>query len=439
MGDHKCDPPIKLESSLYAAIKEHVPDMAFSIFTGDVIDHAVWNTSEPQIREQVTKAYEEMDRNLGLVYGTAGNHEAHPTNAFQPTSVGSATQWIYDLLSRQWSRWIGTDGATEAERFGAYSVKFPGGNLRIISLNTNMWYRQNYWLYREPMLRDPSGQLEWLVKELDTAESAGENVYLLGHMSIGDRNALHDESNYLDQIVKRYSSTIAAMFFGHTHRDEFQISYDDYEKQTFSNALVASYIAPSLTPTSGMPSFRVYDVDPDTFGVLDVTQYMADMRHPDFQTKPVWTKLYSAKETYGVALDPSLNNAHVELTPAFWHNLTEAFAVDSNLFDAFMSRKSREWLRNTCTGDCRPLEICQLRAARSQDSCWKPGPGLPYATGVETIGGLLDECGVSVTGSVMSVLAARADLLAELAVQLGMDLVFDDDDDDEEEKNWKDL
>lgn len=32
---------------MYAAIKELVPDAAFTIFTGDIIDHAVWNTSQP--------------------------------------------------------------------------------------------------------------------------------------------------------------------------------------------------------------------------------------------------------------------------------------------------------------------------------------------------------------------------------------------------------
>lgn len=30
---------------MYKAINEIVPDAAFSIFTGDIIDHAVWNTS----------------------------------------------------------------------------------------------------------------------------------------------------------------------------------------------------------------------------------------------------------------------------------------------------------------------------------------------------------------------------------------------------------
>lgn len=32
---------------MYQAIKEIVPDAALTLFTGDIVDHAVWNTSEP--------------------------------------------------------------------------------------------------------------------------------------------------------------------------------------------------------------------------------------------------------------------------------------------------------------------------------------------------------------------------------------------------------
>lgn len=37
---------------MYAAIKEIVPDAAFTVFTGDIVDHAVWNTSKPYNEEQ---------------------------------------------------------------------------------------------------------------------------------------------------------------------------------------------------------------------------------------------------------------------------------------------------------------------------------------------------------------------------------------------------
>lgn len=227
-GDHKCDVPASLEESMYAAIRELVPDAAFSIFTGDIVDHAIWNTTVAQNTLDIDAAYRRMSDAGLLVYGTAGNHESSPTNSYPPTngtldhSEGLGVQWLYDLLSSSWSRWIEPGAVKETKDFGAYSAKYVSdsgsgsGTLRIISLNTNLFYRHNTWLYEEPMRRDPSGQFAWLVGELEAAERAGDRVYIIGHMPPGSADAFHEASNYLDQIVNRYEGTIAAMFFGKT-------------------------------------------------------------------------------------------------------------------------------------------------------------------------------------------------------------------------------
>nr|UBK24972.1 phospholipase C [Mariannaea pinicola] len=411
-GDHNCDSPVSLEKSMYNAIKEIVPDAAFTIFTGDIVDHAVWNTSQSYNTEQITNAYGLMSDNLGTIYGTAGNHEAHPANAFQPNSVGNVSQWVYDLLSGLWSQWISTEAKADSEKLGAYSTKYPGGNLRIISLNTNMYYRENYWLYRKTMIQDPSNQISWLVNELEAAETAGERVYIIGHMPLGDSNSFHDQSNYLDQVINRYSATISAMFFGHTHDDQFQISYSNWSNRNFSNALVTSYIGPSLTPTAGMPAFRVYDVDPVTFGILDSTTYIADMTDSAFQTTgPVWKKYYSAKEVYGSLLSPAVTDSSAELTAAFWHNVTTLFEADNTAFEAFLSRKSRGWKSESCTGTCKANEICQLRAARSENNCYTPSLGISFNKRSLNPVEERDECGISVTRATVSAMGVRKDVL----------------------------
>ncbi|KAK2603473.1 hypothetical protein QQS21_004333 [Conoideocrella luteorostrata] len=399
-GDHMCDVPFTLERSMYDAINDVVPDAAFTIFTGDIVDHAIWNTTQAYNTNLIQHAYDTMNSTLKLVYGTAGNHEANPVNSFVPNAIGHDSQWIYDVLSSDWAHWIGAASVSSVEQFGAYSTKFPNGNLRIISLNTNMYYRHNFWLYQDYDTKDPNGQIAWLIKELDSAEKAGERVYIIGHMPLGEADALRDGSNYLDQVFKRYQDTIAASFFGHTHVDHFEVSYADYSARSASNAFMTSYIAPSLTPTSGMPSFRVYSVDPDTFAVLDHTTYMADMTNPAFQTTgPVWTKFYSAKEAYGPAVSPPLTDPKAELTPAFWHSVTEAFERDDSIFNAYISRKSRGWQPASCTGDCKTNEICQLRAGRAQDNCWKPKPGINFTkrSGVQAEKGEHDECGMPIT------------------------------------------
>ncbi|KAF4989443.1 hypothetical protein FGRMN_9108 [Fusarium graminum] len=424
-GEHTCDSPASLEQSMYEAIKELVPDAAFTIFTGDIVDHSIWNTTWDYNEHQIITSYEHMDRHMSIVYGTAGNHEAHPTNAYQPSSLGDSSSWIYDLLAGTWSRWIGREAASKASQIGAYSTKYPHGNLRVISLNTNLYYRGNFWLFQRTMLRDPSGQLDWLVEELHNAEKTGERVYIIGHMPLGDRNAFHDQSNYLNQIVNRYSATIAAMFFGHTHRDHFQITYSEAPNNTFENALLTSYIGPSLTPTSGMPSFRVYDVDPVTFAVLDVTTYSADMSSPTYQTQgPQWKKYYSAKETYGPLTNPPVTDLKAELSAAFWHNITEVFEKNQTVFDSYMLRLSRGWVQPECTDECRTSQICMLRAARSQDGCDVPTLGHSYHARMDNRAER-DECGISVLQATFSALVAKKgvleifrEMLASLNLQL---------------------
>jgi hypothetical protein len=41
--------------------------------------------------------------------------------------------------------------------------------LKLIALNSNVCYRLNFWIAYDSY--DPDGQLEWLISELDDAES----------------------------------------------------------------------------------------------------------------------------------------------------------------------------------------------------------------------------------------------------------------------------
>ncbi|KAI1153513.1 Metallo-dependent phosphatase-like protein [Nemania diffusa] len=434
-GEHTCDSPLGLEQSMYKAIQRLVPNATFSIFTGDIVDHAIWNTTVTQNTLDVTNAYDRMAAADMLVYGTAGNHEASPVNSYPPLGVSDSVQWLYDVLSASWTRWVGAYAAETTREFGAYSTKYADGNLRIISLSMNLYYVHNFWLYEEPMEKDPSGQLAWLIGELDAAEKADERVYIIGHMPPGARDAFHDASNWFDQIVNRYEATIAALFFGHTHLDEFEISYSNYSQRTSDNAVAVSYIGPSMTPTSGHPAFRVYDVDPVTFGVLDVTTYIANMSDPAFQSAegPVWTKYYSAREAYGALVYPPLAPLQVydkseeqirELDPAFWHQVTEIFEKNSTTLEEFITRKRRGWEPGTCEGDCKSAELCKLRAGRAQDNCVPPGSIRLVHRLTEHVPAVNlgeHECGGSVWADTLSTLAGDSEMLVWLEATINGD------------------
>lgn len=58
----------------------------------------------------------------------------------------------------------------------------------------------------------------------------------------------------------RYENTVAAQFFGHTHTDSFQVSYNHQSSQPETIA----YIAGSVTPHIKLnPGFRIYHIDAD--------------------------------------------------------------------------------------------------------------------------------------------------------------------------------
>jgi sphingomyelin phosphodiesterase len=173
-----------------------------------------------------------------------------------------------------------------------------------------------------------------------------------------------------------------------------------------------------MTPTSGYPAFHVFTVDPVTFGVLDMTTYIADMTLTGDQTSaPVWTEYYSAKSAYGPLITPPLTDPAAELTPAFWHNLTEVFQNNQTAFDEYYARKSRGYNVAACTGTCATSEICGIRAAESQYNCYTVTPGISFSKRDET--GLFERSEGTVRESECEGSALRS-ILAKLVAQHGL-------------------
>lgn len=107
-----------------------------------------------------------------------------------------------------------------------------------------------------------------------------------------------------------------------------------------------------------------------TFGVLDYTEYIANLSAVGYQNGPTWEAYYSAKEAYGSLLNPPISDSSAEMSPAFWHNVTAVFLEsDDTAFQAYWARKSRGYAVSSCTGTCITDEICQLRAGEAQHNC----------------------------------------------------------------------
>jgi sphingomyelin phosphodiesterase len=142
-GNPACDSPLSLEESLYAAIESLVPNRSFTIFTGDIVEGAVWAVTDTEVGEDINNAYSQMQGLKFAVYGVVGNHDSCPVNSFPPPAVDTTitSQWVYNNISSDLQPWIGAAAAADVQNnYGSYSVKDASG-VKIISVNTNFWYK----------------------------------------------------------------------------------------------------------------------------------------------------------------------------------------------------------------------------------------------------------------------------------------------------------
>ena len=134
----------------------------------------------------------------GPVYVALGNHDTH--NEYVPSAqplkftvlisscraqdaphslggdLASQFQWNYDHVAGLWAHedWLPSGAVSTARAtYGAYSVQRADG-LRIITLNTDFWYRDNLFNYFNLTQKDPSGMLRFLTDELQDAEDDGD-------------------------------------------------------------------------------------------------------------------------------------------------------------------------------------------------------------------------------------------------------------------------
>ncbi|KAF8348647.1 Metallo-dependent phosphatase-like protein [Amanita rubescens] len=366
-GSYHCDAPPTLSDSMLNAISNTTQ---FSIFTGDVINGRSYSCGASGVTRDL-EAFNDELTSLGTpVYPVI----VVPVNAFPRSTTQSAnTQWVFDTQGQGWSRWLDPEATQQViHHSGSYSAVPEGTKLRIISLNNIYWYKDKqvslfFYLYDSDELQpDPNSILAFLVQELQAAEDAGQRAWIMAHMPPGRTDVLRDQSNYFNQIVLRYSNTVAGQFYGHTHMDQFAVGYTDSTKHTAESAFSFCSIAPSLTPRNGNPAFKIYDVDPDTYEIMDSRVYMSNVTDPTFQQNPSWDLYYSARDTYGPLVGLAENEP---LGPAFWHKVTEVFEANDTAFELYRTFTTRGVGLRPCDAVCKSKVICDLRTMRSEDSC----------------------------------------------------------------------
>ncbi|EGC30266.1 hypothetical protein DICPUDRAFT_158024 [Dictyostelium purpureum] len=357
-GHYSCDVNLLMVGSMFEFIENEFGNEIDMVFwTGDNPPHDIWEqTFDGQLNSSLlvtnlVKKYFGSSK----IFPAIGNHESLPVNSF-PLPPGSS--WLFNALASDWSDWINTDEQVKTLQWGGYYTLPVQNGIRVVSLNMNWCNNGNLWMV-ENGTTDAAGMLQWVIETLQASEDIGEKVYLVGHIPPGIADCVDIWSEQFFQIVNRYEDTIIASFYGHTHRDEFEIYYTQDENnpnQTRPSSVV--YVTPSVTTYQHQnPSFRIYTVDAQTGYVMESSTYHTDLSQANLNDKPTWLLEYNATKAYNMP----------DLTPTSWHHAVSNMTADSSLFEKYYNyyySSSPYPESKPCTSDSCKLDfICKMSSA----------------------------------------------------------------------------
>ncbi|KAM7221685.1 Metallo-dependent phosphatase-like protein [Rhypophila decipiens] len=382
-GHFKCDSPFYLAVAALQSIGPltgtsiHNPP-ELTLYTGDLVTHGLDKQKSRDFLEATEDAVWQMFKAYigGPIYAALGNHDTSPSNLDAPHNLdrrgplGQQFSWHYEHVSKLWEYYGSIGNKTQVQastHYGAYSV-VHNGTLRIITLNTDFYYRNNLYAFLNAQDPDYSGIFKFLIEELQKAEDAGQRAWIMGHAFTGwDGNtALPNGSDMLYKIIDRYSPhVIAAVFWGHTHEDQVLIYYtNNGTDQTQEKAINVGWAGPSITPLTNLNSgYRMYEVDTSSWEVYESYTFIANVStFSSLQTTgPVFQLEYSTREAYSAAADwPS----DAPLNATFWHRVTEAMERDRSLVSLFNTYQGKSSVKSpNCTSEaCAKAKVCYIRS-----------------------------------------------------------------------------
>eukprot|EP00058_Branchiostoma_floridae_P011432 XP_002596920.1 hypothetical protein BRAFLDRAFT_76421 [Branchiostoma floridae] len=384
----------------------------YAIWAGDIPAHDVWNQSRADQLHVLNTVSDMMLKYLKIpIYPALGNHESSPVDrnscrnscrkrfscrnscrkrfscrnaagipaeipageSFPPPFITGkdSISWLYDALAETWTHWTPVSTKRNIERGAFYSILIRPG-LRLISINTNYCNTNNWWKAAEhhrfcrpaAVLTQQLQQAEdkgekLLTQQLQQAEDKGEKVHIIGHIPPGTGSCLKAWSWNYYRIINRYESTVAAQFFGHTHKDHFELFYDMKNRTRPTNI---AYIGPSVTTYQYLnPGYKVYEIDGNYTGssmqVVNQQTYILNLTEANLTDKPVWKLEYDTKEAYNMS----------SMTPADWDKFVQRLEKDDKLFQMFYRYYYKSYPAEACDQKCRTALICDLKTARSDD------------------------------------------------------------------------
>lgn len=361
-GAYLCDIPEVLMNNTLKYISSFMNDkkFEFTVFTGDLVDHDVLHCDANTTKTAEIKSFNLMKHFLKQipVYPTLGNHDTFPYGQLTPASMNfdQSYNWNDELMAKLWinNGWL---NATKSDflknHYSGFSTITSRG-LKVIALNSNCYYQKNLWAYVNMTSNfDVFGQWQFLIDELIESERIDQRVWIMSHIPSSDYDALPLQSEIFQRIVKRFSPyTIANIFYGHTHRDQFKILYSSNSTDVQS-ALQVAWISQSVTPDAyNNPSWRYYEVEDKTFNIINSYNYFTKLNETFVNggEEPVWNFEYSARKLY----DPDGKwPITAPLNATFWHTYVAANLKNQTNIEFNQLYSNMQYRQSPYVPECR--------------------------------------------------------------------------------------
>ncbi|XP_038655645.1 acid sphingomyelinase-like phosphodiesterase 3a isoform X1 [Scyliorhinus canicula] len=360
-GDYLCDSPYNLIQSALTFMKDAKVQPSFMIWTGDSPPHVPVPKLSTKIvidiLHNMTQTIRQYFKDL-QVFPTLGNHDYWPQDQL-PVNVSE----VYNAAADMWKQWLTSNARRTLQKGGFYTQVFNCNvtqqTLRIISLNTNLYYGPNK---VTEGISDPAGQFAWLEDTLKRAQQNKERVYLIAHVPLGylpdsmSTTAIREKDNErLLQILCKYSDVIDGQFFGHTHKDSIMVLLDNH-----GYPINSLFVAPAVTPqrrtlngVTNNPGLRLYKYDTNDYTLLDFWQYYLNLTEANEEKRPDWKLEYIMTEAYGIK----------DVQPESLYDLTNQFiGLHSKKFQMYYDHYFVNYnISVRCVGLCKVKQICAIK------------------------------------------------------------------------------
>ncbi|XP_063704801.1 sphingomyelin phosphodiesterase-like [Culicoides brevitarsis] len=353
-GSYDCDVPWESVEDLVQHIKTEHSDAEIIYYTGDTVDHGIWETSFDFNVDVLRKFDDYMASEFKgkQVFPILGNHEAHPVDIFSPeeiTKESLSMNYLYEYIAKAWRQFLPQSTELTLKRGGYYTTLVRPG-FRVIGLNNNVCYNVNWWVMYHP--KEHTVQLNWLHDVLLAAEKAGEKVHILLHQPPGGTSCYYVWAREYQKLIDRFYHIITGQFNGHTHREEFNVFY---KSDDISKAINVAWNGGShVTYTNVNPNYRVYHVDKETLQIVEAVTYFYNLTDANqANSVPHWQKMYSFKEEYGVE----------DLSPRSVDALVTRFAKEKDLLMKYWEYRyklAEPALENGCNKNCLKENLCTI-------------------------------------------------------------------------------